>query len=79
MTTGFDHGNQADPAEVWRRAIGRLEGYTTALLEGQGEIKAALDAGLREANRHIDRLFYAILAVGGALFVAVFASRFIGG
>ncbi len=74
MTTGFDHGNQADPADVWR-AIGRLEGQTAALLEGQGEIKAEL----REVNRRIDRLFYAILAVGGALFVAVFASRFIGG
>jgi hypothetical protein len=73
MTTSFDPGNQADPTDVWR-AIGRLEGQTAALLEGQGEIKAEL----REVNRRMDRLFYAILAVGGALFVAVFASRFIG-
>jgi hypothetical protein len=58
---------QVDAAEVWR-AIGRLEGDTAALKEDQ-----------REMNRHVDRLFYTILAVGGALLVATFASRFIGG
>jgi hypothetical protein len=79
-------------ADMWR-AIGRLEGATAALLEGQREIKASLlevqretRAGLESANQRIDRLshridrlFYAILAVSGALLAAVLASRFIGG
>ena len=85
MTTDPDTGNQIDAVEVWR-AIGRLEGTTAALLEGQREIKAGLeetnrrsDEGLRETNRRIDRLLYANIAIGGALFVAIFVSRFIGG
>ena len=88
MTTDADTGNQVDAAEVWR-AIGRLEGDTAALKEGQREIQANqrdlqagirdLQAGLRDVNRRVDRLFYAILAVGGALLAAFFASRFIGG
>lgn len=85
MTTDAETGNQIDAAEVWR-AIGRLEGTTAALLEGQREIKAGLeetnrrsDEGLRETNRRIDRLLYANIAIGGALFVAIFVSRFIGG
>ncbi len=107
MTTDAETGNQIDAAEVWR-AIGRLEGATAALLEGQREIKAGLeetnrrldeglqeanrrldeglqetnrrsDEGLRETNRRIDRLLYANIAIGGALFVAIFVSRFIGG
>ena len=65
--------NRVDAAEVWR-AIGRLEGDTATLKEGQREISN----DLREANRRIDRLFYAVLAVGGALFVAIFASQFVG-
>jgi hypothetical protein len=80
MTTG----DQINAAEVWR-AIGRLEGDTTALKEGQRELQAgqrelqaALQAGLRSVNQRVDRLFYAMLAVGGALLTAIFASRFIG-
>ena len=72
MTTESD--NQIDATVIWR-AIGRIEGDIISLKEGQGEIKA----DLREVNRRVDRLFYAILAVGGGLFVAIFASRLIGG
>ena len=72
MTTESD--NQIDATAIWR-AIGRIEGDIISLKEGQGEIKA----DLREVNRRVDRLFYAILAVGGGLFVAIFASRLIGG
>ena len=43
------------------------------------EERAHTDAGFRELNRRIDRMFYAILGVGGALLVSVYASRFIGG
>ena len=53
------------------------------LREGQQEIKQELrdefKADLREMNRRIDRMFYAILGIGGALIVAAFASRFVGG
>jgi hypothetical protein len=72
MATESD--NQIDATAIWR-AIGRIEGDITSLKEGQGEIRA----DLREVNRRVDRLFYAILAVGGGLFVAIFASRLIGG
>ena len=61
-------------SEIWR-AIGRLEGTTNALLEGQQDLKQ----GQHELNRRVDRMSYAILGVGGALLVAMFASRFVGG
>ena len=64
-------------SEIWR-AIGRLEGTTNAILEGQQEQRAEFKADLREMNRRIDRLFYTIIAIGGAMVVAVFASRFVG-
>ena len=76
MTTETEAGAPLD-SELWR-AICRLDGQSAALLEGQRELKAALDAGLREANRRIDRLFYTILAAGGALLVGMFVSRSIG-
>ena len=54
--------------------------------KGQSELKADFEKGqselredMRELNRRMDRMFYTILAVGGALFVAIFASNFIGG
>lgn len=50
---------QVDAAELWR-AIGRLEGDTASLKEGQ-----------RELREWLIRLFYAILAVGGAIVVAL--------
>ncbi len=75
----------SDYAELWR-AIGRLEGTASALLEGQRDLKDGqrdlrtdMDNGFRETNRRIDRLFYTVLAASGALLVAVFASRFVGG
>ena len=64
-------------SEIWR-AIGRLEGTANALLEGQRRQENRVDTGFQEMNRRIDRLFYTILGIGGALVVAVFASRFIG-
>ena len=81
MVTGTDPGNPVN-ADMWR-AIGRLEGATTArtegattaLLEGQREIRTSLQA----LTQRLDRLFYTILAVGGAVIAAVIASRFIGG
>jgi hypothetical protein len=70
----IDADNQIDAAAIWR-VIGRIEGDVVSLKEGQGEIKA----DIREVNQRVDRLLYAILAVGGGLFVAIFASRLIGG
>ena len=64
-------------AELWR-AIGRLEGTGAALLEEQRQLRSELDSGLREVNSRIDRMFYAILGVGGALLVSLYASRFVG-
>ena len=46
---------------------------------GQQEMRAEFKVDLREVNRRIDRMFYTILGVGGALVVAMFASRFVGG
>ncbi len=84
MVTETDPGSPVN-ADMWR-AIGRLEGATGALLEGQREIKAGLEETQREfrsaldtTNQRIDRLFYAMIAVGGALVATVLASRFIGG
>ena len=84
MVTDADPGNPVN-ADMWR-AIGRLEGATAALLEGQREIKSSLHeqqqefrTGLAAVNQRVDRLFYTILAVGGAVIAAVIASRFIGG
>lgn len=100
MTTS-ESGTPVDTADVWR-AIGRLEGDTAALLEGQrvlrvdlqtglvelrtdlkgelktglAEVRTELKTGLLEVNRRVDRLFYAILAMGGALFVAIVVSNF---
>ena len=45
----------------------------------QQQLRAEIQAGLREVNPWVDRLFYTILAFGGAMIVAVFASRFVGG
>ena len=80
MVTAADPGNPVN-ADMWR-AIGRLEGATAALLEGQREIKEdqrEIKASLQAVNQRVDRLFYTILAVGGTVIAAVIASRFIGG
>ena len=73
MTTGTEPSGQVDAAEVWR-AIGRLEGRIEALQEDVKEIRAALV----EVIRRIDRVYYAMLGMGGALLAAIFASRFVG-
>ena len=84
MVTDTDPGNPVN-ADMWR-AIGRLEGATAALLEGQREIKSTLHeqrqefrAGLEAVSQRLDRLFYLVLAGGGAVIAVVIASRFIGG
>ena len=45
----------------------------------QQQQRAEFQASHQELNRRIDRLFYAMLGIGGALIVAAFASRFLGG
>ena len=49
MVTETDPGSPVN-ADMWR-AIGRLEGATGALLEGQREIKAGLEETQREFRR----------------------------
>ena len=46
---------------------------------GQQELRTEIQSGLQEVNRRVDRLFFAMLGIGGALLVATFASRFVGG
>ena len=66
-----------------------LLGGQRELKEGQEQLKAAIQTGqqeqraesradVRELNRRIDRMFYAMLGIGGALLVSVYASQFIG-
>ena len=92
MTTGESDNIVVDAAEIWR-AIGRLEGDTTALLEGQRELQVGLQdvrSEIREVRsemrsdfgdvyRRIDRLFFAVLGIGGALVVAVVVNSFVTG
>ena len=68
----------SDLSEIWR-AIGRLEGTANAVLEGQRRQDDRIDTGFREMKRRIDRLFYLMLGIGGALLVSVYATQFIGG
>ena len=92
MTTGESDNIVVDAAEIWR-AIGRLEGDTAALLEGQRELQVGLQdvrSEIREVRsemrsdfgdvyRRIDRLFFAVLGIGGALVVAVVVNSFVTG
>jgi hypothetical protein len=92
MTTGESDNIVVDAAEIWR-AIGRLEGDTAALLEGQRELQAGLQdvcseirevrsemrSDFRDVYRRIDRLFFAVLGIGGALVVAVVVNSFVTG
>ena len=79
-TTPVDYGEL-------RQTIGRLEGRVESLPDGQRELREETQAGQRdlrnevqvgfaEMNRRIDRLFFAILAIGGVV-AAVLADRFI--
>ena len=65
---------QTEIDNIWR-TLGRLE-------EGQRRTEAVLtevQAGLREVNRRVDRLFYAVITIGGALLVATLVGRFLDG
>ncbi len=71
--------------ENQRRFETRLEEnqrrFETRLEENQRQTDAALldlRVGLRDVNRRVDRLFFAIIAIGGTMIVATFASRFVG-
>ena len=71
--------------EGLRRLEERLSSLEATVLENQRQTNTAIletqrrtDAALLEVNRRIDRLFYTIIAVGGAVVVATLASRFIG-
>ena len=64
---------QTDTDNIWH-TLGRLE-------EDQRRTEVAirdLQEGLRDVNRRIDRLFYAIIGVGGAIVVAVVVSNYLG-
>ena len=60
---------QIEAAEVWR-AIGRLEGDTASLIEGQREIREEI----REVRAWMIRLFYVIIGMGGAIVVMLIAT-----
>ncbi len=67
MTTNTEEQRQqVDATEVWR-AIGQLEGKQDMILER-----------LDRLETRVDRLLYAMIGIGGALFVAMFVSRFVG-
>ena len=68
MTTQTQN-EQIDAADVWR-AIGRLEGDTASLLEGQRNIREEV----REVRAWMIRLFYAIIGMGGAIVVMLIAT-----
>ena len=85
MTTGESNNIVVDAAEIWR-AIGRLEGDTAALLEGQRELQAGLQdvrsemrSGFQDVHRRIDRLYFAVIGIGGALVAAVIVNSFVTG
>lgn len=81
MAAETDQGTDSGVAAMWR-AIGRLEGNTAALLEGQHSLQEGQrDLGRRvdELGRRVDRLFYAILGMGGALLAAILVTHFFEG
>ncbi len=72
-TTTVDYGEL-------RHILGRVESLAENLCdlrEEQRQSREETRNGFAEVNRRIDRLFYAILAVGGGLVAAVLADRFI--
>jgi hypothetical protein len=83
---------QTDSDNIWY-ILGRLEEGQRRLEEGQRRLEAAMvenqrrtdaalldiQAGLRDVNRRVDRLYYVILGMGAAVIAATFASRFVGG
>ncbi len=74
----------ADSDNIWH-TLGRLEEGLRRLEERLGSLEATMlenqrrtDTALLEVNRRIDRLFYAVIAIGGALLVATLVGRFVG-
>ena len=60
---------QIDAAQVWR-AIGRLEGDTASIKEELKHIRE----DIRDFRALVIRLLFALLAVGGAILVALIAA-----
>ena len=65
MARETDGGIESDVA-AWR-AIGRLE-YNLSRLRKD----------FRELGRRVDRLFYAVIGIGGALLTTILATRYFG-
>ena len=65
MARETDGGIESDVA-AWR-AIGRLEGDLSGLRED-----------VRELGCRVDRLFYAVIGMGGALLATILATRYFG-
>ena len=66
MTTETQQGQQIEAAEVWR-AIGRLEGRMDSL-----------ESAVNRLSDRVDRLFYLILAIGGASIASIWISNLFG-
>jgi hypothetical protein len=60
-------------AEVNRRLDTGLREARVDLDTGLRDVRTDLEAGLRETNRRIDRLFYAVLAIGSGLLATAVA------
>lgn len=78
-TTPVDYGEM-------RHTLGRMEGRVESLSEGQSDLREEqrqsreeTRSGFAEVNRRIDRLFYAILTIGGGVVAAVLADRLFAG
>ena len=67
MTTETQQGQQIDAAEVWR-AVGRLEGRMDSI-----------ETAVNRLAERVDRLFYLILAIGGASIASIWISNLLGG
>ena len=68
-------------AALWL-AVGRLQSDVARLIEGQAEFRSDLAGTNRridEANRRIDRLFYAIVGVGAGVIGTLVAVLLRGG
>ena len=66
MTTETQQGQQIGAAEVWQ-SIGRLEGRMDSL-----------ESAVNNLADRVDRLFYLILAIGGASIAPIWISSLFG-
>jgi uncharacterized coiled-coil protein SlyX len=57
--------------ELSRRIDSGLQAVNQRMDSGLQEVNQRMDSGLQEVNRRIDRLFLAILGVGGAILAAL--------